>query len=155
MALVFSDTDIMAMLSEPKLIPEARAPTWKTKSGHKERDVAMRGESGRDYEVRLRQSLVNPLDFSIIVSTVVERTGQVFRLRRFNGKSHQHANKLEGTAPFYDFHIHTATERYQSSGHREDHFAEVTTAYGNIRGALAHALGVCSITVQPGFFSFV
>ncbi|MDZ7814842.1 MAG: DUF1828 domain-containing protein [Planctomycetota bacterium] len=39
-------------------------------------------------------------------------------MRRYNGKSHQHTNKIEGNT-FFDFHIHQATERYQEFGERE------------------------------------
>lgn len=37
---------------------------------------------------------------------------------------------------FYDFHIHTATERYQQFGTREDTYAERTERYDDFRGAL-------------------
>ena len=38
---------------------------------------------------------------------------------------------------FYDFHIHTATERYQVlENKKEDKYAEVTDRYGDFSGAL-------------------
>jgi hypothetical protein len=37
---------------------------------------------------------------------------------------------------FYDFHIHTATERYQAGGYAEDSFAVVSDQYADLGGAL-------------------
>ncbi len=37
---------------------------------------------------------------------------------------------------FYGFHIHTATERYQQSGYREDTYAEETNRYADYHGAI-------------------
>ena len=66
----------------------------------------------------------------------VSRTNRLFRLRRYNGKSHEHTNNIEKVT-FYDFHIHTATERYQvSENKKEDKFAEVTDRYSDFSGAM-------------------
>lgn len=73
--------------------------------------------------------------FSIILAIAVPRSNQLFRLRRYNGKSHEHTNHIEGDT-FYDFHIHKATERYQEIGTREDAYAEPTGRYGDFHGAL-------------------
>ena len=70
------------------------------------------------------------MDFSLILGFFPKNSLQVFRLRRFNGKSHEHTNKLEKET-FYDFHIHMASERYQSSGLREDAFALATDRYAD------------------------
>ena len=54
----------------------------------------------------------------------VPQSNRVFRLRRYNGKSHEHTNPIEKEI-FYDFHIHTATERYQVlENKKEDTYAE-------------------------------
>ena len=63
----------------------------------------------------LRQSTVNALDSPLILAVRVPQSNQVFRLRRYNGRSHEHTNHIEGGS-FYDFHIHLATERYQELG---------------------------------------
>src|SRR5439155_12946442 len=102
----------------------ARTQT-KPKRGHKERELDLTGESTGEFRLILRQSLLNSLDFSIILAYQIPRTNQLFRLRRYNGKSHEHTNTLESQT-FYDFHIHTATLRYQDAGMREDSFAEPT-----------------------------
>ncbi|MGR3293571.1 MAG: hypothetical protein ACUZ9M_06090 [Candidatus Scalindua sp.] len=68
-----------------------------------------------------------------------------FKLRRHNGKSHEHSNKLEGVK-FYDFHIHFATQRYQDEGRKEESYAEVTDRYSDIKEALNCLLEDCNIS---------
>ena len=51
-----------------------------------------------------------------------------------NGKNHQHTNRLESET-FHDFHMHTATERYQDAGFREDTYAERTDRFADVFGA--------------------
>ena len=65
----------------------------------------------------------------------VPQSNRLFRLRRNNGRSHEHTNSIEGDT-FYDFHIHTATERYQDLGSREDAYAEATDRYSDYAGAV-------------------
>jgi len=48
-------------------------------------------------------------DFSCGLGFIPKGKTQVFSLRRYNGKSHQHTNRLDENQPFYDFHIHQAT----------------------------------------------
>jgi hypothetical protein len=98
----------------------------------------------------LRQSLYNPLDFSIILAYRMPGTTAVFRLIRHNGKSHPHSNCLERTPAFYDFHIHRATERYQVPGcYKEDHFAEPTRAFGDFDGARTFMVENYGFQVPP------
>jgi hypothetical protein len=73
-------------------------------------------------------------------------SSQVFRLRRYNGKSHEHTNKMERQT-IYDFHIHFATERYQHSGLREDAYAEATNRYGDLQGALTCLIQDCGLVL--------
>jgi len=89
------------------------------KRGHQERHFDITGVDGSEFRVILRQSTANVLDFSAILAVRVPQSSQVFRLRRYNGRSHEHTNHIEGLS-FYDFHIHLATERYQELGARED-----------------------------------
>ena len=72
----------------------------------------------------------------MILAVQVPRSNRLFRLRRYNGKSHEHTNSIEKET-FYDFHIHTATERYQKwENKQEDKYAEVADRYGDFNGAL-------------------
>ena len=96
----------------------------------------------------VRQSSNNPLDFSVILAVRVEQSNRLFRLRRYNGKSHEHRNLIENEV-FYDFHIHTATARYQGLGTREDAYAEPTNRYGDYNEALLCLIADASFIVPP------
>ena len=63
-------------------------------------------------------------------------TTQLFRLRRYNGKTNPHRNRIERNE-VSGFHIHEATERYQERGQKEDAYAVETNRYIDVEGALA------------------
>lgn len=138
MAIVFSDTEIQSLIEEHKPVPSDRrlSTPLRPKRGHQEGHISLKGEAGNEFRIILRQSLVIPLDFSLILATYAPYSNKVFRLRRYNGKSHRHTNAIEKDK-FYNFHIHFATERYQrlETG-REDGYAEETDRYADYIGAL-------------------
>ena len=146
-----TDRQIKALLEEPKPLPpnlEARL-TPRPKRGHKERDLELTGAAGSEFKLTLRESLHNRLDFSVILFYRPSGSGTWLRIRRYNGKSHEHSNKMERER-FYDFHIHTATERYMArDGEREDAFATVTDRYGDFQGALDCMLRDCRFETPP------
>lgn len=150
MAITYSDAEVAALVQEPKHLP----PQWrktlvmKPKRGHKERELEVRGAGGNQFRLILRQSEINVLDFSLILAVRVTNSNQLFRLRRHNGKSHQHTNRLEDET-FYDFHIHMATERYQEVGMREDAYAFPTTRYGDFQGALRCLIEDAGLVAPP------
>lgn len=137
MAGTYSENEIAALVQERKPLPT----DWRTrirlrpKRGHEERDLEFDGDAGSTFRLILRQNKVNRLDFSVILAVRVPQSNKLFRLRRYNGKSHEHTNHIEADT-FYDFHIHMATERYQKIGTREDAYAETTDRYGDFHGAL-------------------
>lgn len=137
MAVTFTDHEIAKLMSERKNLPTNWPAQVKLrpKKGHQECSIDIAGASGSNFRLFLRQSRIVWVDFSIILALLIPRSNQVFRLRRCNGKSHPHTNHIEGDF-FYDFHIHMATERYQSIGLREDAYAEVTTEYSDFSRAL-------------------
>ena len=108
----------------------------------------MTGDTGSEFRLILRQSRVNQFDFSIILAVRVPQSTQLFRLRRCNGRSHEHTNHIEGVT-FHDFHIHFATERYQALGAREDAYAEPTDRYGDFHGALHCLIADANLAVPP------
>lgn len=151
MAIRLSETEISHLLAERKSLPpdyRERIQT-KPKHGHKERDLDVKGADGSEFRLIFRQSEFNPLDFSVILAHRPPKMNQLFRLRRYNGKSHEHTNTLESQT-FYDFHIHTATERYQDeSGLREDSYAEPTNRFADFHGAIRTMLDDCRFDVPP------
>jgi hypothetical protein len=146
LSILLTDADISALISEPKQLEPGYLSKLqlKAKQGHRERELDITGANGSEFRLILRQSLHNVLDFSAILAYSGKSSSQMFRLRRYNGKSHEHTNKIERQT-FYDFHIHFATERYQHSGLREDAFAEVTNRYGDFQGALSCLIEDCGL----------
>lgn len=150
MAVQLEEIVILGLLDEPKPLPADYRERMQTrpKRGHKERELDITGSQGSEFRLILRQSSFNALDFSVILAYRPPGTNQLFRLRRYNGKSHEHTNVLEGQT-FYDFHVHRATERYQESGLREDAFAEPTDHFADFQGAIRCLLTECGFEVPP------
>ncbi len=137
MAVTYTDCDIEGLLQEPKELPAdwRRRVQMKPKRGHEEQQLDIVGMHGSEFRVILRKNRIDSMDFSVILAVLVPQSTQVFRLRRYNGRSHEHTNPIEGNT-FYDFHIHCATERYQDLGAREDSYAETTDRYATVFEAL-------------------
>jgi len=150
MAGIYSDKEIIALVQERKPLPT----DWRTrvqlrpKRGHEERDLELTGDAGSEFRVILRKNDLNPLDFSVILAVRIPQSNQLFRLRRYNGKSHEHTNHIEGDT-FYDFHIHMATERYQEIGTREDAYAEAVDRYADFHGALRCLIDDTNLELPP------
>ena len=150
MAVAFSDEDIASLIVERKSLSQ----DWRVrlrlrpKRGHQERDLDCTGGLGCEFRVILRQNMLNTLDFSAILAVHIPDSNRLFRLRRYNGKSHEHTNSIEGDT-FYGYHIHMATERYQEIGAREDAYAEVTDRYNDLDGALDCLLHDAGFDVPP------
>ena len=149
MTIQLNDEKIGSLLAERKLLPEDFLSQLKPKSkhGHKEYEKDILGENGSNFRLIFRQSELNPLDFSVMLVYLPKGSNQQFRLRRYNGKSHEHGNHIEKNK-FYGFHIHTATERYQQSGYREDTYAEETTRYADYHGAIECMVKECGFMIS-------
>ena len=143
-----TDADIQALISVPKSVAAdfRQRVVPKPKRGHSEVDLDLQGEDGSEFRVVVRRSNINPLDFSLILVYKVPGSSAALRLRRYNGKSHEHSNPLESER-FYDFHVHTATERYQRTGNREDSYAETTDRYSSLEEAIACLIEDCGIAL--------
>ena len=150
MSIVYSDDEIESLVEERKFLPDnwLGRIRWSPKPGHREAQLAVDGGAGNQFRIIVRQSRVNPLDFSAILAVEVPQSNKVFRLRRYNGKSHEHRNIIERET-FYDFHIHTATARYQELGTREDGYAEVTDRYSDYNGAWECLMGDANVVLLP------
>jgi hypothetical protein len=151
MAVRLTDAEIEQLLQERKILPADYLGRLrpKPKSGHEEQELDLKGDNGSEFRAILRKSSYNVFDFSVILAYCVPGSTKVFRLRRYNGKSHEHTNPIEKQT-FYDFHIHTATERYQDLGTREDSFAEPTDRFSSIEEAVDCFLDDCNFEVPGG-----
>ena len=96
----------------------------------------------------LKRSLSNPLSFSAILAYRVPGSNQIFRLRRYNGRAHEHTNVIE-CETFYDFHIHEATERYQELGGKADGYAQSTDRFVDLDGAIDCLIEDCNLVLPP------
>jgi len=148
MEFFVTDIEIEALIKEEKRIDQPIsdfARKFKEKKGHKEFDLVIDRPDHSAFKIIIRQSIENPLDFSAILGFIPPKKTDVFLLRRYNGKSHEHRNKIEKEPGFYDFHIHTATARYQKEGPREEYYAEVTERYADLYGAIECLVMDCNI----------
>jgi hypothetical protein len=138
-----TDTRIAELLQEPKTVPDGLLPrrTMSERNGHMQKEYEIPTETENRFVLKLRQSCVNPMDFSAILGYRVPGMYSIFRLRRYNGK-HRHSNALERNS-FYGFHIHFATERYQKPGFNEDHYAEPTARFYSLDTAIECLLNDC------------
>lgn len=142
---VLSDSQIAALISEGKKIPDGLRPLSRLieRNQHKRKDFEISGAQGSEFTVAVRQSALNPFDFSVILGYKVPGLNTVFRLRRYNGKSHVHTNLIEGET-VRGFHVHSATERYQQFGSKkEEGFAQETSRYWNLESAIDCLIQEC------------
>lgn len=150
MAVTYLDQEIESLVQERKPLPVGwrNQIRLKSKRGHDEQQLDLVGETEHKFRLILRRNSFNLVDFSIILAVRVPQSSQLFRLRRYNGRSHEHTNHIEDEM-FYDFHIHFATERYQQLGTREDAYAKPTDRYSDFDGALRCLLDDMNLEVPP------
>ena len=135
-----TDKEIERLIAETKPLPKDYRSLLKAKPkrnfSHEEGHLEVETPTGSRYKIILRRSLVNMLDFSIILTCFHKSSGKWLRLVRYNGKHSEHTNMIERNK-FYDFHIHRATERYQTAGFPIDGYAEICREYSDYRSALS------------------
>ena len=148
MAAFLTDQEIADLLAERKVLPAdwKKRLMLKPKRGHSESELEINGDQGSEFRLMQRRSDLNPHDFSVVLAYRVPGSNQVLRLKRYNGKSHEHSNPIEKER-FYDFHVHTAIERYQQTGNKEETFAEVTDRYANLDEATKCLFEDCNFAI--------
>ena len=156
MAPSFTDSEIQQLISEPKVLTSGDHANLRVlprqKKQHKEQliEIPRSADPNSFFKIILRQNTLNHLDFSAILAIGFRTTNLDFKLRRYNGKSHRHHNKIEGDL-FYDFHIHTATERYRANGYpKEESFAERTDRFSDLHGAIKAMIEDCNVILPQG-----
>ena len=135
--VILDDDEIGDLIGVPKTLARGRTnwPSLRSKRGHVEAHVEYAGADGSEFKVVLRRSSYNPLAFSVVLMVRAPDSNRWFRLRRYNGNNHEHKNLIERNR-ICDFHIHTATERYQRRGMREDGYAEPTDRFSDYDSAV-------------------
>ena len=134
---IFSDQEITALIEERKVLPDDKRNKFRktTRRGNDEYYLNVTGEDRNKFQVIVRMSVFNKLNFSVILGVKVPPPKKFFRLKRYNGDYHEHTNTIEDEVVM-GFHIHTATERYQVNGSREEAYAKPTERYTDVNGAL-------------------
>lgn len=153
MPIMLDAVQMEALLVMPKPLPSnyQRVLTLKQnpKQAYSKAEVKVEVDPEHVFFIKLRQTLQEPDNFSVIVGYVIPHTNRLFHLRRYNGRM-EHRNKLEKTR-FIDYHIHQATERYQLvEGSCVEGYAEQTALYSDIMGALQLALKECNFVLPAG-----
>ena len=134
MLIIYSDQEIEALVQERKPLPK----DWRNQllsPNKKKRELFVIGDKGNKFRIIIRQNDFRPSDFSVILAVLIRSPNRNFRLRRYNGWTSRHRNRLEREI-INGFHIHFATERYQRRGLKEDTYAQQTERYSDCEGAL-------------------
>ena len=103
------------------------------------------GSTGRQYEIKVRQNDFDMLDFSVVLLHRPKTVTKALVLKRYNGP-HEHTNKIENQR-FDGWHIHTATERYQEQGFKDEDYAEPTDKYKDMWTALGCMIRDCGFVL--------
>jgi hypothetical protein len=142
----YSDEQISKFLKEIKPLSK----DWDSKIQFKEErsgkhcNFEVEGEYRNRFSVILRQNRFDNEHFSAILGIYPQSSNKIFRLRRYDGNSHAHTNSIEGETLYYEYHIHSATERYQDQGGYEDAFAVISDRYSNLDEAFSCLLHDCN-----------
>jgi hypothetical protein len=147
--IILTDEQIQELISEQKPLPEGLVPSPKmtTRNQSLRRDIEVTSDAGHEFIVKLRQNELYLFDFSVILGYRLPGLSKIFLLRRYNGKSHNHTNPIENER-FREFHRHTATERYQKRGSKEEHFAEIDKRFSTFDDAIRCLLRDCGFMSQ-------
>lgn len=144
-----TDETIQFLLKEPKTVIDKKARVTQ-KMKHNEKNLTLKSQDGeRTYTLFIRQSTL--IENSFTCGLRLQRKNSEIILTRYNGSDHPHTNSLEDEKFEYQCHIHTATERYIKTGQKVEKYAQKTTRYNNVEGALMCLLADCSITGYPDF----
>ncbi len=132
---LITDEQIAHLKALAKTVTNPRAREI-SKARHLERNYTVK--AGREeFKLYTRQSVLIHDNFSCGLSWTAP-DGTKFTLARYNGSDHPHYNPIEGDRDAeFTFHIHEVTERYAAVGRKPEHFAQPTSRYNTLDGALA------------------
>ena len=145
---ILKSYQIKELIEEPKRIKENifDLKLLRERKNSKHRNVSVKGSLQHNFRIILRQSRIDPLDFTAGLIYIRRENNQDFILLRYNG-SHSHKNVIEKEV-FEGFHIHTATERYQEYGSgRVEGYAQQTDRYSTLTEAIECLIKDSNITI--------
>ncbi len=137
---LISDAEVERIIRAPKYVgvkvdlDELKNQMTLSEDGRQfEKNVKLDCE-GYDCQMRIRQSVDRPTNFSVIlVCKDYNRNDQV--ILRLNGNHGRHKNRIEKNVVDGP-HIHRMTERYQVRTTHSDGYAEATSEYMDLDGAI-------------------
>lgn len=146
--ILIPDTEIQKLIEDVKPVPYKVINDIKLKAKEDKRHLLwthkIYSESGNTFVLKIRQNTIYQNDFSVILS-YEDDGNNLHILKRYNG-IHTHINKIEKNK-IRDFHIHTATGRYQEKGYKLEGYAETTGAYSDWKGALDLMIKDCNFDI--------
>ena len=145
MSLVtLTDAEIAELVSCAKRV-ENPASKQRTEGKHLRQDFRLLSEDGRcEFILFTRQSTVIGGNFSAGLRWK-SKTGEEVILLRCNGSDHAHGNSIEREQFEARTHVHSATERYVLAGKKAESYAETTSAYTTLAGALHELVRLANV----------
>ena len=142
---VITDELIEKLLTVKKTVDNPRARI-KNEDGNERVNFNLSDDEGNKFVLYQRQNTILGMDddFSCGLSWVMP-SGENFTLVRYNGPSHNHPNKIEGNKVGLVTHIHKSSKRYLEETGKADGYAEATTKYKTLEGAVASLTADCNI----------
>lgn len=139
-----TDEEITQLISLPKVVENPNAKS-RNVGKHTQKDYRVNSNDGKyEFVLFLRQSTIINDSFTAGLRWL-SKSGESVILVRANGSNHPHSNKLEAERFEFQCHIHKATERYIVAGKKDEGFAEPTTEYKTLNGALHTLVKICNI----------
>ena len=141
-----TEARIQELLRMPKRVTNPTARNV-ADANHERRDYVVESAEGAErFKLFGRQNKTISDDFSCGLQWL-PAGGESLILARYNGSSHEHPNKLEGTKLSFACHIHQATERYVQANLKHEGFAAAETAkYQTCDGALHQRVTDCNVS---------
>lgn len=139
-----TDREIAELVAVRKEIQSGSSvPT--DKGSHLQKNFEAISEDGHRFSIYTRQSKKIANHFSCGLLWHLP-SGEKLTLRRYNGPSHLHVNRLESTDTSNRCHVHMATERYIQALRKPEGYAEPTDRYSILSEAVGCLIADCNIT---------
>lgn len=143
---VLTDAFIAELLAMPKVVTKPKQAVKIQKKSERANYQVVSQCGQHAFELYSRQNQVDPEAYSCGLIYQPGGGEKGTPLVRYNGSNHTHYNPLEGAFIVNKCHIHRATERYIEAGDKAEKYAETTTRYTNMAGAMSCLLLDCNIS---------
>jgi hypothetical protein len=135
-----TDEKIQQLLKTPKRVTNPKARRGCGRESYERDHNVKSDDESEDFVLFTRQNKTVAENFSCGLRWIAPGSEGLI-LARYNGASHPHPNHLEGHTLQFVPHIHLTTERYLRANLKPEGFAEETTKYRTLEGALHELVG--------------